>query len=149
MLGGLNGKQCGPGAVCSGSTLFAWMLKFTSYVRQLFAADDFNRRHFQMHLSWRLMAKYSAVSTPSRICPCIVYGTVICFLLLLICIVWHFCGWNSISLLPVSRGHQGLSAACEHHPRSWYAGTTKHTIINKMTSHRFWRYALRDAVYVQ
>ena len=48
------------GAVCSGSTLFA-TIKFVSYVRQLFAADrqlfaadDFSRRHFQMHFfSWR------------------------------------------------------------------------------------------------
>ena len=37
------------GAVCSGSTLFASILKFVSNVRQLFAADDFSRRHFQMH----------------------------------------------------------------------------------------------------
>ena len=26
---------------------------FASNVRQLFAADDFSRRHFQMHFSWR------------------------------------------------------------------------------------------------
>ena len=36
------------GAVSSGSTLFASILKFVSNVRQLFAADDFSR-HFQMH----------------------------------------------------------------------------------------------------
>ena len=41
------------GAVCSGSKLFACILKFACYVRQLFAADDFSRRHFQMHFSWR------------------------------------------------------------------------------------------------
>ena len=41
------------GAVCSWSTLFACILKFASNVRQLFAADDLNRRHFQMHCSWR------------------------------------------------------------------------------------------------
>ena len=35
------------GAVCSGSTMFASIL--FSRVRQLFAADDFSRRHFQMH----------------------------------------------------------------------------------------------------
>ena len=35
------------GAVCSGSTLFASIVKFVSTVRQLFAADDFSsRRHF-------------------------------------------------------------------------------------------------------
>ena len=37
------------GAVCSGSTLFASILNFSAIVRQLFAADDFSRRHFQMH----------------------------------------------------------------------------------------------------
>ena len=37
------------GAVCSGSTLFASILEFFSNVRQLFAADDFSRRKFQMH----------------------------------------------------------------------------------------------------
>ena len=31
------------GAVCSGSTHFACILKFASNVRQLFAADDFSR----------------------------------------------------------------------------------------------------------
>ena len=34
------------GAVLSGSTLFGSILKFVSNVRQLFAADDFRRRHF-------------------------------------------------------------------------------------------------------
>ena len=38
------------GAVCSGSMLFASiLLKFVSNARQLFAADDFSRQHFQMH----------------------------------------------------------------------------------------------------
>ena len=39
------------GAVCSGSTLFASILytSIGSNVGQLFAADDFSRRHFQMH----------------------------------------------------------------------------------------------------
>ena len=37
------------GAVWSGSTLLASMLIFVSNVRQLFAADDFSRRYFQMH----------------------------------------------------------------------------------------------------
>ena len=37
------------GAVCSGSTLFASLLKFDNNVWQLFAADDFSRQHFQMH----------------------------------------------------------------------------------------------------
>ena len=37
------------GAVCSGSTLFASILNFVSNYRQLFAADNFSRQHFQMH----------------------------------------------------------------------------------------------------
>ena len=44
-----NVNQDQTGAVCSGSTLFACILKFASNVWQLFAADDFSRRHFQMH----------------------------------------------------------------------------------------------------
>ena len=38
----------------SGSTLLASILKFVSNVRQLFAADNFSRRHFQMHFFWAL-----------------------------------------------------------------------------------------------
>ena len=34
------------GAVGSGSTLFASILKFVSNDRQLFAADDFSKRYF-------------------------------------------------------------------------------------------------------
>ena len=41
------------GAVCSESTLFACILKLASNVKQLFAADDFSRRHSQMHFSRR------------------------------------------------------------------------------------------------
>ena len=37
------------GAVCSGSTLFASVLKFIINVWRLFEADDFSRRHFQMY----------------------------------------------------------------------------------------------------
>ena len=50
MANSVDPDQTAPiGAVCSWSTLFA-----SSYVRQLFAADDFSRRHFQMHFfSWR------------------------------------------------------------------------------------------------
>ena len=41
----VNPDQTAPiGAVYSGSTLFA-----SINVRQLFAADNFSRRHFQMH----------------------------------------------------------------------------------------------------
>ena len=49
MANSVDPDQTSPiGAVCSGSTLCASILKFVSYVGQLFAADDFNR-HFQMH----------------------------------------------------------------------------------------------------
>ena len=48
MANSVDPDQTAPiGAVCSGSTLFA--SQFVSNVRQLFAADDFSRRHFQMH----------------------------------------------------------------------------------------------------
>ena len=54
MENSVNQDQIAPiGAVCSGFTLFGCILKFTSNVRQLFAADDFSRGHFQMHFSWR------------------------------------------------------------------------------------------------
>ena len=47
MTNSMDPDQTAPiGAVCSGSTLFASILEFASNVRQLFAADDFNRRHF-------------------------------------------------------------------------------------------------------
>ena len=36
------------GAVCSGSTLFASILKLVSRVRHLFSADNFSRHHFQI-----------------------------------------------------------------------------------------------------
>ena len=48
MANSVDPDQTAPiGAVCSGSRLFASIL--VSNVRQLFAADDFSRRHFQMH----------------------------------------------------------------------------------------------------
>ena len=50
MASSVGPDQTAPiGAACSGSTLFASILKLVSNVRQLFAADDFSRRHFQMH----------------------------------------------------------------------------------------------------
>ena len=50
MANSVDPDQTAPiGAVCSGSTLFASILKLVSNVRQLFAADDFSRRHNQMH----------------------------------------------------------------------------------------------------
>ena len=54
MANSVDPDQTAPiGAVCSGSTLFA-SIHNLCYARQLFAADEFSRRHFQMHLfSWR------------------------------------------------------------------------------------------------
>ena len=50
MANSVKPEQTAPiGAVCSGSTLFASIFRFASCVGQLFAADDFSRRHFQMH----------------------------------------------------------------------------------------------------
>ena len=55
----------------SGSTLLASILKFVSNVVQLFAADGFSRRHFQMHFSWRFKD-----SCPQLMSFSIVGGTV-------------------------------------------------------------------------
>ena len=53
MANSVDPDQTAPiGAVCSGSTLFACILQLASNFRQLFAAEDVNRRHFQMHFSW-------------------------------------------------------------------------------------------------
>ena len=44
MANNVDPEQTAPiGAICSGSTLFACMLKSASNVRQLFAAEDFSR----------------------------------------------------------------------------------------------------------
>ena len=49
MANSVDPDQTAPiGAVCSGSMLFAYILKLVSNVRQLFAAD-FSKQHFQMH----------------------------------------------------------------------------------------------------
>ena len=51
MTNSVDPDQTAPiGAVCSGSTLFASILEFVSNVRKLFAADNFSRQHFQMHI---------------------------------------------------------------------------------------------------
>ena len=50
MANSVDPDQTAPvGAICSGPTLFASILNSSVNVRQLFAADDFSRRHFQMH----------------------------------------------------------------------------------------------------
>ena len=54
-LRSLYEKQCGPRSDCSYRSSLFWVhavcfyTYFVSNVRQLFAADDFGRRHFQMH----------------------------------------------------------------------------------------------------
>ena len=54
-LRSLYGKQCGPRSDCSYRSSLFWVhavcfyTYFVSNVRQLFAADDFSRRHLQMH----------------------------------------------------------------------------------------------------
>ena len=48
-------KQCGPRSDCSYRSSLFWVravcfyTSFVSNAKQLFAADDFSRRHFQMH----------------------------------------------------------------------------------------------------
>ena len=55
-LRSLYGKQCGPRSDCSYRSSLFWAhavcfyTSFASNVRQLFAAGDFSRHHFEMHL---------------------------------------------------------------------------------------------------
>ena len=50
MVNSVDPDQTAPiGAVCSGSTLFTSILNSSVMFRQLFAADEFSRQHFQMH----------------------------------------------------------------------------------------------------
>ena len=44
MANSVDQNQTAPGAVCSGSTLFASILNSS-----VFTVEDFSRRHFQMH----------------------------------------------------------------------------------------------------
>ena len=53
-LRSIYGKQCGPRSDCSYRSSLFWVhavcfYKFVSNVRQIFAADDFSRWHFQIH----------------------------------------------------------------------------------------------------
>ena len=51
MANNVDPDQTAPiGAVCSVSTLFTSIFNVVSNIRHIFAADDFSRRHFQMHL---------------------------------------------------------------------------------------------------
>ena len=50
MANSVDPSQTAPiGAACSGSTLFVSILNSSVMLGILFAADDFSRRHFQMH----------------------------------------------------------------------------------------------------
>ena len=50
MASSVDPDQTAPiGAVWSGSTLFASILNLSVMLGNFFAADDFSRRHFQMH----------------------------------------------------------------------------------------------------
>ena len=50
MANSVDPDQTAPiGSVCSGSTLFASILNSSVMLVNFFAADDFSRRHFQMH----------------------------------------------------------------------------------------------------
>ena len=57
MANSVDKDQTPIGAVCFWSTLFAYILNLSVmlgiYLQQTTSADDFSRRHFQMHFSWR------------------------------------------------------------------------------------------------
>ena len=66
MANSVDRDQTAPmGAVCSGSTLFVSILNLSvmlgNYLQQTTSADDFRRRHFQMHffLVGALRGKYT------------------------------------------------------------------------------------------
>ena len=64
MANNMGPDQTAPiGAVCSWSTLFASILNF-SVMLLLFTADDFSRRHFQMHFFLgALRVKYKSIKS--------------------------------------------------------------------------------------
>ena len=55
MANSVDPEQTAPiGAVCSESTQFASILNLSVMLGNFIAADDYSRRHFQMHcFSWR------------------------------------------------------------------------------------------------
>ena len=72
MANSVDPDQTAPiGTVCSGSTLFASiLLKFASNTRQLFAADDFSRPHFQMHIFLGALRVKMAIRSRT-VCNCV------------------------------------------------------------------------------
>ena len=98
-LRSLYGKQCGPRSDCSYRSSLFWVQAvcfytlFASNARQLFAADDFNRRHFQMHFFLgALRVKLAIVASQ---CHCIIYLFIqvlfalfyTCFFILHLCVL--------------------------------------------------------------
>ena len=71
-LWSLYGKQCGPRSDCSYRSSLFWVqvvcfyTKSASNARQLFAADDFSRRHFQMLFFF--FKGQSLLKVPDNIC---------------------------------------------------------------------------------
>ena len=68
MANSVDPEQTAPiGAVCSGSTLFASILNLSvmlgNYLQQTTSADDFSRRHFQMHF-------FSSTLRVNLVCSC-------------------------------------------------------------------------------
>ena len=61
MANSVEPDQTAIGAVCSGSTLFASVLNFVSNARQKFAADNFSRRHFQMHFFFLAALRFNSL----------------------------------------------------------------------------------------
>ena len=54
MANNVDPDQTAPiGAVCSGTTLHVSILNSSVMLGNFFAADDFSRRYFLMHFSWR------------------------------------------------------------------------------------------------
>ena len=70
MANSVDPDQTAPiGAVSSGSTLFASVLDLSVMLGNYFAADDFSRRHFQMHfflgaLRVKVPFNFWPISTP-------------------------------------------------------------------------------------
>jgi len=51
---------------------------------------------FQLSYFWKLRLKYFAVSTSSKVCPWIVYGCLIGFLLFIMWCICHFWNWHKV-----------------------------------------------------
>ena len=70
MTNSVDPDQTAPiGAVCSGSTLFASILNSSvmlgNYLQQTTSADNFSRRHFQMHFFLRALRVIVNITPPT------------------------------------------------------------------------------------